>query len=349
MRVSRRGFTLIELLVVIAIIGVLIGLLLPAVQKVREAANRMSCQNNLKQIGLACHNYANTFGYFPPGSANTPASGGSAASMIALVLGYMEQGNLYNLFDFTSDVNNSASNFLARTQEVKSYNCPSDAETTRLTQVGLIPAGLSNAPAGRNSYMYNNGATAHFVNYPASDGNLIGLANYLVNGSGQVTSRVQITDIIDGTSNTLLMSETTHSTVSGGCQLTGDDLNPTNIYLEPNSEFNFYTPMYGTAPYHCNNWNYGPTSRISYRTCEYFRNIAEMIIFTTTIPPNYTGYDCGDYNITGAHMAARSYHSGGVNVGFSDGSVRFITNTINTTTWAALGSRAGGEVFPSNF
>src|SRR5256886_1063392 len=120
-RRRRSAFTLIELLVVIAIIAILIGLLVPAVQKVREAAARAQCQNNLKQLGLAAHNYESTYKNLPPGAGPTPSgspAANSRASVQAVILAYVEQANVYNLFDLTQDVNASASNANARLQQV---------------------------------------------------------------------------------------------------------------------------------------------------------------------------------------------------------------------------------------
>ena len=337
----RKGFTLIELLVVIAIIAILIGLLLPAVQKVREAAARIGCTNNLKQISLANLNYESTYSQFPPGlglPANPNIS--SRASVLAIILPYMEQTSKYNQWDLTQDVYSAAANDAARKQDVASYLCPSDG----------APGGIDFGTGmyGRSNYMGNLGNTA---DSRSMDARRVGIFNYTMNlTSGVVISKVTMDSITDGTSNTALYSETKRSTVNGGSwpiPSGADAYNPTNIHLEPDSIFNKYTPTLplgsGSTPA-CDDWTYPQTTRIGYRGWQYFLATPEMMTYTHTVPPNYAGYDCGDYNLTMAHMAARSYHTGGVNMSFADGSVHFMSNSIDFPTYQALGTRAGGEV-----
>jgi prepilin-type N-terminal cleavage/methylation domain-containing protein/prepilin-type processing-associated H-X9-DG protein len=352
----RRGaFTLIELLVVIAIIAILIGLLVPAVQKVRAAAARASCSNNLKQLGLACHNYESAFKKLPPGIADDTAGTnfGSQGSVLTIILPYLEQANVYNLFNFAQDVNSGATNDAARRQQVAEYICPADGAS------GGINYGTG--VYGQNNYMANIGTTAMLY---SSDMAHIGVFNITTPVAGRETSKVRILDITDGTSNTAMFSETVRSTVNGGnWPVSGDAYNPSNIYLLPDGDpgWSIYTPMTGPLynetngaamfqgmTYRCNSWDYGPTSRISYRGWQYYRGIVEMQNYTHTVPPNYKGYDCGNYSITGAHIAARSYHTGGVNVCFADGSVHFIADGITLSTWQALGTRAAGDQVDSS-
>jgi prepilin-type N-terminal cleavage/methylation domain-containing protein/prepilin-type processing-associated H-X9-DG protein len=362
----RRGFTLIELLVVIAIIAILIGLLLPAVQKVREAAARMSCSNNLHQIGIACHNYESSNGYLPPGSGELAPGASSAPSTISLILSYLEQANLFNQFDFTKDVNNTAANAVARDQDVSYFMCPADPSSQTL----LDPGGSGRA-TGRSNYLPCVGTTADQHGYlPGTttiDTAHIGIFNFQWGTRPNATSnlpvitRVKISDVSDGTSSTAMWSETKRSLASNSNGGRKDNYDPTMVYLIPTNDpgWSNYTPMYGplfsepnsarefglpTMTYNCNSYDYGPTNLIRYRGLEYYRALPEMNQYTHTVPPNYKGYDCGDSDaFTKAHIAARSYHTGGVNVVFADGHVQFIPDSINFAVWQALGTRTGGE------
>lgn len=188
---SRFGFTLVELLVVIAIIGVLVALLLPAVQAARESARRMSCSNNLKQISLAVHNYHDSLGKLPPGEANGTYSGSSA---LAAILPYMEQNNTYQLYDFNQG-NSAAANLQAVSQRIKSFICPT------CVFVRTVPiAGCDANNRAPGTYAFSTGSDDPYGTEAAGNPN----NGAIVNGASQPTA---LRDIIDGTSNTLLSGE----------------------------------------------------------------------------------------------------------------------------------------------
>jgi prepilin-type N-terminal cleavage/methylation domain-containing protein len=189
-RLTRPAFTLIELLVVIAIIAVLIGLLLPAVQKVREAASRIQCANNLKQLGLALHNFETTNGGFPPGNY-TPSSG-LAFSWATLILPYIEQGNLYQQYNFTVTWSAAANDSGPNQHQIPQFQCPSaPGPRVAANNRGILDYSAINELTRPNPYALNG--------VPPSDPTYIGVL-------GDNVYR-RITDITDGTSNTLLLAE----------------------------------------------------------------------------------------------------------------------------------------------
>jgi prepilin-type N-terminal cleavage/methylation domain-containing protein/prepilin-type processing-associated H-X9-DG protein len=345
---TRRGFTLIELLVVIAIIAVLIALLLPAVQSAREAARRMQCTNNLKQMTLAVHNFLSTNNTFPDGIGPFPttSAGGTRLSVQGLLLPYLEQSAMYGAFNLSLDVNSTSQNDTARCQQVSAFLCPSDARGGRSPGSRVYAA--STGLLGQSNYYGNNGATAAQIygssatSYPLQEtnSNTLGVFNVSLDAAGNVSSKTGIALITDGTSNTALFSEIKISMLPfpAPANVAGD---PSTVYLPSgwNATTDNYIPQAA-----CTGLPYN--TRITYRGQQYYRgNIPELAYYNHTMTPNTRLLDCGDVTyFTSSHMAARSYHPGGVNTSFCDGSVKFIKESVNIVTWRALGTRSGGEV-----
>lgn len=317
---GRRAFTLIELLVVIAIIAILIGLLLPAVQKIRAAANRMKCSNNLKQIGLGLHNYYDVNGRFPPGGLcqrpDDPGGenwGVDRGTWMVYLLPYVEQDNMFKLWP--QDAVNTDSGGIFRSRLIaqqgnlkapKVYICPSDGDNNgqKANYAGSLGAQCAIGNCGRNPYQtYCNQPTWGIITSPDhgnawDPGNIRGMFNRL-------GAQLGLASIPDGTSNTILAGD-----------------------VRPDSHDHYFD----------GSWSYFNGGAAHHTT-----------IAPINVPSPNTNWPCtlnslGDgsqnWNVS---WGFKSFHPQGANFLFGDGAVRFLRETIDPMTYAQLGTRNDGQ------
>ena len=351
MRKLRKGFTLIELLVVISIIGVLVSLLLPAVQSAREAARRSQCVNNLKQLGLAYHGYADgNGGMLPPSMIDDPWNGNlpQTESLPARLLPFMEQSVIYNAINWNipgrgGPSGPSGGSFgglwdaiqaTALTNEIKSFLCPSDPNPGALDNIG-----------------WGQGKRIGVNNYPHNIGTNRRLNNWRMNGTGYIASTwdgalkptVSLQTFQDGTSNTALMSEW----VKGKTSMDQDGLHM--VY-----KAGFNSDAYSGQQYA--DWlqaqacqNKGMTRDWDWKGEWWIEGCKQVYSHTQT--PNRRACNYADVGVDGrasiSMMGASAMHPGGVNIMFADGSVKFIKNAINYKTYYAIATPNGGEVVSS--
>jgi prepilin-type N-terminal cleavage/methylation domain-containing protein/prepilin-type processing-associated H-X9-DG protein len=312
----RPAFTLVELLVAIAIIGILIALLLPAVQKARQAANRIKCQNNLKQLALAAHNYHDSMGQFPNGLHTVETTGGLYANGTCWeveLLPYFEQDNLKNRWDYDDFRNNIAGDLDATTAQVlKLLLCPSDVLPELVwyaSMDGFQQYAYAQGWYGLSSYGGNAGTRSYPKNLVTRDG--IFYEN----------SRIRLADVTDGASNTLLFGERSHD------DPVFDELSGT--YFAPLAKEGKWAAVYATSGGSLPERFLSAPVRINYR-----------------VPAGISAE--GFQGDTGAQSnrlcAYGSGHAGGANFAFGDGSVRFLIDNTPLETLQALSTRAGGEV-----
>jgi prepilin-type N-terminal cleavage/methylation domain-containing protein/prepilin-type processing-associated H-X9-DG protein len=353
----RRGFTLIELLVVIAIIAVLIALLLPAVQAAREAARRTQCVNNLKQIGLGLHNYHTTQNVFPLGASSGMWSAVGVYNVkqnfgpLAMMLPYLEKTPQYNALNFNWGCEDSNTvicyliNSTGTNAQIKEFVCPSDPNAGVPDNNNTTNTNNYYACVGTSTWWGLQGNVAPYAN--------LNVTNINMASTGMFTYQAcyGIQACVDGTSNTIAFSEaavgTQHEQPRGKLiGLQNVQIPFTSMLLDGSSQ-----PALTLAAIQLCNQAYqsGTASFIDLqRGEEWAHGSMAMNMFNTIVTPNAfnkTWTHCGlNASSRAVFSNADSLHPGGVNTLFSDGSVKFVKDSVGQTIWWALGTKQGGEV-----